>query len=108
MSPFVSDLKFSVLFFVDVNSMNPFTRLHKTPPMGWSSWNTFSDQINENKVVEIADAIKNLKLDQYGYIYLTVDDLWNLPDRDPETKNFLVNLNRFPNGMKYIGDYLHS
>ena len=59
---------------------------HPTPPMGWSSWNTFFGEINEDKVIGIADAIKRLKLDKFGYIYLTIDDFWNLPDRHPETQ----------------------
>ena len=55
-------------------------------PMGWSSWNTFFGEINEDKVIGIADAIKRLKLDKFGYIYLTIDDFWNLPDRHLETQ----------------------
>ena len=55
-------------------------------PMGWSSWNTFFGEINEDKVIGIADAIKRLKLDKFGYIYLTIDVFWNLPDRHPETQ----------------------
>ena len=73
---------------------------HKTPPMGWSSWNTFSDRITQDKVIGIADAIKSLKLDQFGYLYLTVDDLWNLPDRDQETHQMQVNQERFPQGNR--------
>ena len=53
-----------------------------TPPMGWSSWNTFFSQIDEEKVMGIADALKRLKLDKLGYVYLTIDDFWNLPQRD--------------------------
>ena len=29
-----------------------------TPPMGWSSWNTFRQRIDENVILEIADAMK--------------------------------------------------
>ena len=61
-----------------------------TPPMGWSSWNTFFSQIDQEKVMGIADAIKRLKLDQLGYVYLTIDDFWNLPQRDPVTGQMLV------------------
>ena len=53
-----------------------------TPPMGWSSWNTFFSQIDEEKVMGIADSLKRLKLDKLGYVYLTIDDFWNLPQRD--------------------------
>ena len=84
------------------------TRLHKTPPMGWSSWNTFNDQITEDKIIGIADAMTRLQLDKYGYKYVTIDDLWNLPTRNNLTKNMQVNTKRFPKGMKYLGDYLHA
>ena len=68
--------------------------LHRTPPMGWSSWNTFFSEINESKVIGIADAIKRLKLDKFGYVYMTIDDFWNLPSRHPKTKQMLINETR--------------
>ena len=61
---------------------NSITKSNK----GWSSWNTFFGEINEDKVIGIADAIKRLKLDKFGYIYVTIDDFWNLPDRHNETQ----------------------
>ena len=61
-----------------------------TPPMGWSSWNTFFSQIDEEKVMGIADSLKRLKLDKLGYVYLTIDDFWNLPQRDSVTGQMLV------------------
>ena len=64
---------------------------HRTPPMGWSSWNTFFSEIDEEKVLGIADSIKRLKLDEFGYVYLTIDDFWNLPERDAVTGQMLVN-----------------
>lgn len=82
--------------------------LHETPPMGWSSWNTFNDAIDEQKIVETVQALKKLKLDSYGYEYVTVDDLWNLEDRHPVTKQMQVNTKRFPSGMKYLSDVIHE
>lgn len=29
-----------------------------TPPMGWSSWNTFRNNINEQLILDTADAMK--------------------------------------------------
>ncbi len=40
--------------------------LAPTPPMGWSSWNTFFADNDEGKVRGVADAIVELGLDQYG------------------------------------------
>lgn len=61
--------------------------LHKTPPMGFSSWNAFYGENNEQKMMETADAIKRLKLDKFGYVFLTVDDFWQIRERDQ--KGFL-------------------
>ena len=63
---------------------------HPRPPMGWSSWNTFFSEIDEDKVLGIADSIKRLKLDTFGYVYVTIDDFWNLPDRHPQTNQMQV------------------
>ncbi len=35
--------------------------LARTPPMGWSSWNQFGDDINEKVVVETVDASSPLR-----------------------------------------------
>lgn len=82
--------------------------LHGTPPMGWSSWNTFFSEIDEANVLGNAEAIKRLGLDTLGYIYVTIDDFWNLPDRDAKTQRMLTNTTRFPNGMPYVGQHLHQ
>ena len=67
--------------------------LHLTPMMGFSSWNTFFGLNNEEKMIGIADAIKRLELDTFGYVYLTVDDFWMTPDRDADG-NIQTNLSR--------------
>ena len=81
--------------------------LHPTPPMGFSSWNAFNSDINERKIVDTVKAIKRLELDKLGYIYITVDDFWNLPERDANG-NMQVNSKRFPGGMKKLGKYIHE
>lgn len=40
--------------------------LAKTPPMGWSSWNKFGGNINENSIREIADAMVSSGLADCG------------------------------------------
>ncbi len=40
--------------------------LANTPPMGWSSWNTFFETNNEEKMKGIADAVVDLGLHEYG------------------------------------------
>ena len=75
--------------------------LHLTPMMGFSSWNTFFGENDEEKMLGIADAVKRLELDTFGYVYLTVDDFWMTPNRDADG-NIQTNLTRSEliNGIK--------
>ena len=56
--------------------------LAKTPPMGWNSWNTFTKDINEEMIMQMADAMVDTGLLDAGYEYLTIDDCWSEKKRD--------------------------
>ena len=78
-----------------------------TPPMGWNTWNTFGANINEALILESVDAMVNTGLRDAGYEYIVIDDIWALKERDKD--GFLVpDPEKFPHGMKYIADYIHS
>lgn len=95
-------------------SMTSSQRLDKddglalTPPMGWNSWNIFEVNINETKIKEIADAMVSSGMRDAGYDYLVIDDAWMAKDRDSSTGELLADPEKFPRGMKVIGDYIHS
>ena len=55
-----------------------------TPPMGWSSWNTFRQKIDEQIIRETAAAMKSSGLVEMGYQYLNLDDCWQSSIRDEE------------------------
>ncbi len=78
-----------------------------TPPMGWNSWNTFGTDINEQLVMDIADAFVDLGLRDAGYEYLVLDDGWMAKERD-EHNNLVPDPEKFPNGIKAVVDYVHS
>lgn len=78
-----------------------------TPPMGWNSWNTFAENINEQLIIEAADAMVENGLLDAGYEYLVIDDCWSLKERD-ENDRLVPNPEKFPHGMKYVADYVHS
>lgn len=82
--------------------------LAQTPPMGWNCWNTFGRNINEQIILESTDAFVRLGLPSYGYEYIVLDDCWALPERDPETGKIVPDPAKFPHGMKYVSDYVHS
>jgi len=80
----------------------------KRPPMGWNTWNTFGEKVNEKLILECADAFVELGLPEFGYEYLVIDDCWSERERDPQTDKLVASKEKFPNGMKYVGDYVHS
>ena len=52
-----------------------------TPPMGWSSWNTFKNHIDEDLIYDTAKAMVDSGLKDAGYTYVNLDDI-SLP-QDP-------------------------
>ncbi|MBB5803475.1 alpha-galactosidase [Saccharothrix ecbatanensis] len=78
-----------------------------TPPMGWNSWNSFGCDIDEDKIREAADAMVDSGMRDAGYQYVVVDDCWFDPNRDGDG-NLRGNPDRFPSGMKALGDYIHD
>ncbi len=78
-----------------------------TPPMGWNTWNTFGKDINEQLLMESADAIVESGLKEAGYNYVVIDDIWSLKERN-EKRQLVPDPEKFPHGMKYIADYIHS
>ncbi len=81
--------------------------LAQRPPMGWNTWNTFGKDINEELVMQTADAMVEKGYLAAGYEYLVIDDCWSLPERDADG-NIVPDPEKFPHGMKYVADYVHS
>nr|GME03185.1 alpha-galactosidase-like [Ipomoea batatas] len=81
--------------------------LGRTPQMGWSSWNHFACNIEENLVRETVDAIVSSGLSALGYEYVNLDDCWAELNRDSQG-NFVPKESKFPSGMKALADYVHS
>ena len=81
--------------------------LAKTPPMGFNTWNTFGPNISEQMVLEMADVMAEKGYRDAGYKYVVIDDCWSLRERD-ENGNLVADPEKFPHGMKYVGDYIHS
>lgn len=77
------------------------------PPLGWNTWNTFGYNINEELVLKSADAMVETGLKDAGYEYIVIDDVWALRERDSEG-HLVPDPEKFPHGMKYIADYIHS
>lgn len=78
-----------------------------TPPMGWNTWNTFTENINEQLVRDSVDAMKTQGLGDAGYEYVVIDDCWS--ERERDANGLLVaDRKKFPHGMKAVADYVHE
>ena len=78
-----------------------------SPQMGWSTWNFFREQVDEEKVLDAAAAMKESGLVDAGYVYLNMDDCWQSSMRDPETGSMMFDLDNFPSGPELV-DKLHD
>ncbi len=87
-----------------------------TPPMGWSSWYMAFTEISDEMIRAQARAMVDSGLADHGYVYINIDDGWNIkletddpalggPPRD-ENGNLRPN-KRFPD-MKALCDYVHG
>jgi alpha-galactosidase len=84
-----------------------FEGLAFTPPMGWNTWNTFAANIKEDLVKETAEAMIANGMQEAGYTTIVLDDAWMAKQRD-DLGSLVADPNKFPSGMKALGDFLHG
>jgi alpha-galactosidase len=84
-----------------------FEGLALTPPMGWNSWNTFQDKIDDQLIRDTAETMIANGMRDAGYVYIVIDDCWEAKERDA-AGNLVPDPLKFPHGLKALGDYLHS
>jgi len=65
------------------------------PPMGWSSWNSFSNTVNAQVVMDQAHAMISSGMKKVGYEYINIDEGWWLGTRDSQG-NILVDPKDWP------------
>lgn len=82
------------------------TAKSKTPIMGWSSWNHFRININEELIRQQADSMVSSGLKEAGYRFVNIDDGF-FGGRD-EAGNLFADENVFPSGMRALSDYIHE
>jgi len=88
--------------------------------MGWMSWEIYrcridcsaepDDCISESLYKSQADAMVSQGFLDVGYNAIHMDDCWEqkVPARDPSSNRLVGDPDRFPSGMKALGDYYHS
>lgn len=77
------------------------------PTMGWSSWNTFALNINEEVIKGQADAMVLTGLARAGYKYINIDDGY-FYNRNETTGALLIHPTKFPNGLKPVVQHIHK
>ncbi|MBI1390030.1 MAG: glycoside hydrolase family 27 protein [bacterium] len=78
-----------------------------TPPMGWNSWNCFRAEIDEEKILSIAEAMVSSGMKDAGYEYVILDDGWQTAERDSGGR-IQPNSVKFPGGMNALSDSIHA
>lgn len=78
-----------------------------TPPMGWSSWNTFRNRIDENLIYDTAVAMKEKGLVDAGYHFVNIDDNWVDNARDDEGRIQADKLT-FPSGIPALVEKVNA
>ena len=79
----------------------------QAPTMGWSSWNTFALNIDENVIKGQADAMVSTGLKDAGYQYINIDDGY-FYNRNETTGALLIHPQKFPNGLKPVVQHIHK
>jgi hypothetical protein len=85
------------------------------PPMGWSSWNSFSNTVDSQVIVDQAKAMISTGMSKAGYKYINIDEGWWLGERD-EKGNIVVDPKAWPalapgeqaGDMSNIVRYIHG
>ncbi|MGN6165916.1 MAG: glycoside hydrolase family 27 protein, partial [Flavisolibacter sp.] len=111
MNKFFSCIFFFLLVFANFSSNAQVKGtngnvLASTPPMGWMTWNYFGENINEQVIREMADAMKASGMVAAGYQYIMIDDGWQ-GGRDNKN-NIIPYSKKFPSGIKALADYIHG
>lgn len=83
-----------------------------TPRMGWNSWFVVGDSMGptENLITNTAAALIADGLAAAGYKIVTIDCTWIASGRGyrDTNGNLVVDPTRWPDGMKFVADYVHS
>ncbi|KAF2759868.1 glycoside hydrolase [Pseudovirgaria hyperparasitica] len=77
------------------------------PPMGFNNWARFMCDLNQTLFTDTADAMLENGLLDAGYEYINIDDCW-LEYSRAENGSLVWNSTLFPDGLIWLGEYLHE
>lgn len=73
-------------------------KLYRPIPCGWCSWDAYDNGVTERNILDSVDTIKKLRLTEYGFNVLQIDDGWQRGWR--RSGDWQPVPTRFPNGIK--------
>lgn len=79
-----------------------------TPPMGWNSWNTFGENIDEQLIIDTIDALVASGMRDAGYQVVGLDDGWQRYKGSRVHHPLEYDPVKFPRGIAYLADYAHA
>ena len=88
--------------------------LARTPPLGWSTWETCADAActhdfcNEAEVKAAASALVDSGLRDAGWRYVNLDDCWAASTRNATDDSLMWDTTRFPKGIPALAQWLHA
>ena len=105
----------AVLLCVSANLRAQKATVIPLSPMGWSSWNSFSNTVDSQVIVDQAKAMIATGMHKVGYQYINIDEGWWLGQRD-EHGNIVVDPKAWPalapgeraGDMSNIVRYIHG
>lgn len=77
-----------------------------TPQMGWDNWNAYGCDVSEELLLSTGKRMVEIGLRDAGYYYVILDDCWS--DGRYKNGSLKPDFTKFPNGMAYIADKMHS
>ena len=92
---------------VDCSQDEDYLGGEKLPVMGWSSWNTFRNHIDEDLIKQSARAMVDTGLADAGYKYINLDDCWQSSLRD-ENGMLHSDYESFPSGIPALASTVNS
>jgi len=81
--------------------------LGRSPQMGYSSWNDCASQVTEDRIKNATLALISTGLSAKGYTHVNVDEGW-FKYRAEGSNQMVEDPAKFPNGMRALGDFIHS
>jgi hypothetical protein len=71
-----------------------------------NNWNSLGCDVSESLLLDTSQKLVHSGLRDVGYNYVVLDDCWS--DGRDENGFLKVDLKKFPSGMNYVSDQIHS